>query len=75
MSLLGLKPKGAQTRTLFAQTMPQDSALSNTANKEQGKIPRLRLRIISALFWGALLTIGTLEKSRIQESENRSRNE
>jgi hypothetical protein len=40
--------------------------------QEQRKTPCLRPGIISDLFWGALLTIGTLEKSRRQETEARS---
>jgi hypothetical protein len=39
--------------------------------QEQRKTPYLRPGIISDLFWGALLTIGTLEKSRRQETGNR----
>jgi hypothetical protein len=40
--------------------------------QERGKTPCLRPGIISDLFWGALLTIGTLEKSRSQETGARS---
>jgi hypothetical protein len=67
MSLLTLRVRGRTNPNSLCTDHARRFGSFKTGNKELEKIRVLGQRIISALFWGALLTFGTMAKGRSQK--------